>query len=429
VSHEQYPHIPAFVTILAFEGPDRYSMVGGLGVRVTELSTALGVSGFNTDVFFVGDPDKPGVEEAAPHVRLRRWCQWISKYHPGGAYDGEGGKISDFAQSVPPAVISDVVVPARHAGERVLVIAEDWQVVPALLRLDAELRDAGLRDRAILTWNANNTYGFETINWHMLERAAFITCVSKYMKFEIGLRGVEAVVLPNGIPESLPEQDNGAAVAVLKKAVRGRKTLLKVGRYDPDKRWLQAIHAVADLKSAGCPVTLIVRGGKEPYGETVFAQARARDLTIEDVTLAESTPKQLADALAAASADIVNLKSYLPNETLYALYGAVDAVLANSGKEPFGLVGLEVMASNGVAVCGSTGEEYAQPFENAIVCDTGDPRELAAYLTVLFNDDKLKKRIRKRGRKTAAQHTWPAVFELLDTKLAFFESIERDRRE
>ncbi len=37
----RYPHIPANVVILAFEGPDRYSMVGGLGVRVTELATAL----------------------------------------------------------------------------------------------------------------------------------------------------------------------------------------------------------------------------------------------------------------------------------------------------------------------------------------------------------------------------------------------------
>ena len=400
-------------------------MVGGLGVRVTELMAALGENGFSTDLFFVGDPDKPGLEEIAPNVRLRRWCQWISKYHPGGVYDGEGGKINDFTQSVPSGVIADVVIPAGRNGERVLVIAEDWQVVPALIRLDAELRKAGLRDRAVLTWNANNTYGFETIDWHALERAAFITCVSKFMKFEIGLRNVEAVVIPNGIPEALPEQDNETGAEVLREALRGRRTLLKVGRYDPDKRWLQAVHAVADLKKAGENVMLIVRGGKEPYGEMVFAQARTRGLSIEDLTLADSSPEQLAAALAPMQADIVNLKSFLPNETLYALYGAVDAVLANSGKEPFGLVGLEVMASGGVAVCGSTGEEYAQPFENAIVCDTGDPRELEAYLTELFSNGKLGKRIRKRGRKTAAQNTWPHVFRLLDAKLAYFENLEK----
>ena len=36
----RYPHIPTHVVILSFEGPDRYSMVGGLGVRVSELAIA-----------------------------------------------------------------------------------------------------------------------------------------------------------------------------------------------------------------------------------------------------------------------------------------------------------------------------------------------------------------------------------------------------
>ncbi|MGZ3506532.1 MAG: glycosyltransferase family 4 protein [Vulcanimicrobiaceae bacterium] len=414
-----FAHIPQHVVILAFEGPDRYSMVGGLGVRVTELSTALGQAGFSTDLFFVGDPDKPGVEEWARNVRLHRWCQWISKHHPGGVYDGEDGKINDFTQSVPPFLISQVVKPAHERGERVLVLAEDWQVAPAILHLDRALYEAGLRESAILMWNANNTYGFETIDWPTLERAAYISCVSKYMKFELGLRGVESLVITNGITETLLDQSDDDAIDALRRAFDGRKTLLKVGRYDPDKRWLQAIDAVADLREGGQSVQLVVRGGKEAYGETIFARARARGLTIEDVTVAESTPQQLAAALKKSVADIVNLKSFLPNETLHALYGAVDAVLANSGKEPFGLVGLEVMASRGIPVCGSTGEDYARPFENAVVCDTGDPQELAAYLGQLFDSKSLAKHIRKQARKTAQRYIWPAVFELLDTKLAF----------
>ena len=418
---KRYPHIPANVVILAFEGPDRYSMVGGLGVRVTELAQALGACGFSTDVFFIGDPDAPPVETWAENVRLRRWCQWISKYHPASVYDGEGGKINDFTTSVPPVIMSEIVQPARERGERILVLAEDWQVAPATLRLDYELRQAGVRDSAVLLWNANNTYGFETINWPLLERAAHLTGVSKYMKFELALRGVQSLVIPNGIPETLTEQQNEDAVDTLKRALRGRKTLLKVGRYDPDKRWMQAIDALADLRGNNRSAQLIVRGGKEPYGETIFARARARGLTIEDLTFAECAPEQLAAALASTTSDIVNLKSFLPNETLYALYGAVDAVLANSGKEPFGLVGLEVMASRGIPVCGSTGEDYARPFENAIVCDTDDPFELAVYLTQLFDDKSLAKRIRKRAQKTAQQYVWPAVFDIMDTKLAVME--------
>ncbi len=392
-------------------------------MRVTELATALAEASLHTSVFFVGDPEKPGQEDWAKNVRLYRWCQWISKYHEGGVYDGESGKIDDFAQSAPPFIISQIIRPAHKRGERVLVMAEDWQVVPAVLHLHRALCEADLRGSAILMWNANNTYGFETIDWPALERAAHITGVSKYMKFELGLRGVQSLVIPNGIPESIIEQDHSAGASVLKKALRGRKSLLKVGRYDPDKRWMQAIDAVAELRDAGVNVQLIVRGGKESYGEAVFARAAARRLSVEDIALSESTPEQLARALQENRADIVNLKSFLPNETLYSLYGAVDAVLANSGKEPFGLVGLEVMASRGIPVCGSTGEDYARPFENAIVCDTDDPYELAAYLTQLFEDASLAGRIRKRAAKTARRYAWPAVFQLLDTKLAFIESV------
>jgi glycosyltransferase involved in cell wall biosynthesis len=390
---------------------------------VTELATALGEAGLQTHVFFVGDPDKPGQDDFTKNVRLYRWCQWISKYHEGGVYDGEAGKINDFTQSAPPFIVSEIVRPAHERGERVLVMAEDWQVVPAVLHLDRALYEAGIRQSAILTWNANNTYGFETIDWPALARAAHVTCVSKYMKFELSLRGVQGVVVPNGIPAAMTQQRNGGDIAALKKALRGRKALLKVGRYDPDKRWLQAIDAVAELRDAGVNVQLIMRGGKELYGDAVLGRAAAHQLSIHELTLKESTPQQLADALVDVDADIVNVKSYLPNETLYALYGAVEAVLANSGKEPFGLVGLEVMASQGIPVCGSTGEDYARPFENAIVCDTDDPHELAAYLLQLFKDSSLAARIHKRAAKTAQHYTWPAVFELLNTKLAYLETL------
>ena len=48
--------IPSQVAILSFEGPDRYSSIGGLGTRVTQLARALGASGHSVDMIFVGDP-------------------------------------------------------------------------------------------------------------------------------------------------------------------------------------------------------------------------------------------------------------------------------------------------------------------------------------------------------------------------------------
>ena len=48
--------------LVSFEGPDGYSLAGGLGVRVAELSRALAAAGHQTHVLFVGDPFRPAVE-------------------------------------------------------------------------------------------------------------------------------------------------------------------------------------------------------------------------------------------------------------------------------------------------------------------------------------------------------------------------------
>lgn len=415
----RYPHIPANVVILAFEGPDRYAMVGGLGVRVSELSTALDDAGIRTDFIFVGDPHLDAVEQRGNTLTLRRWCQWISLHHPQGVYDGEWGKMEDYRNSVPPFVLDAIVRPALARGERVLVLAEDWQVAPAVRSLDRIAREAGVRDALTIAWNANNTYGFHTIDFSELARAAQLTCVSRYMKFELALHDAQALVIPNGIPERVFSEASAAGAAYLRRMLGNRHLLLKVGRFDPDKRWMQAIDAVADLRAAGVPVQLLVRGGKEPYGSEVFARAHDRGLSVDDIHLDAPSPETLAGALSNARADIVNIRSFLPDALLYTLYAAADAVLANSGKEPFGLVGLEVMASGGIAVCGSTGEDYARPFDNAIVCDTGDPAELASYLEYFWSNPGMRERMIERALETARQFTWPSVLEILDAKLAF----------
>jgi glycosyltransferase involved in cell wall biosynthesis len=166
-------------------------------------------------------------------------------------------------------------------------------------------------------------------------------------------------------------------------------------------------------------VQLVVRGGKEPYAGEVFARAHERGLVIDDVHLEAPSAESLTGVLANSRADVVNIRSFLPDELLYTLYAAADAVLANSGKEPFGLVGLEVMASGGVAVCGSTGEDYARAFDNAIVCDSADPAELASYLERMWSDPGLRERMIESARATARQFTWPSVLDILDAKLAF----------
>jgi glycosyltransferase involved in cell wall biosynthesis len=409
--------LPPNAVLLAFEGPDPYSLVGGLGTRVTELSAALAAAGIRTTLVFVGDPERSAVEQPAANLEYRRWCQWISAYHPGGVYDGEWGKTADFKTSVPPFVVDSIVEPAGRRGNEVLVIAEDWQTAPAAVELDRLLIERGLRDRVMLMWNANNTYGFDTMDWPGLTRAARVTTVSRYMKFELRARGVESLVIPNGIPERIVGGPPEELVRSLDDALVRRPVFVKVGRYDEDKRWLQAIDAFARVYAEHPQAQLIVRGGREPYGETVFARARELGLEIEHLSVGSREPEAFIERLAIAEGAIVELRTFVPEELLYALYHVADAVLANSGKEPFGLVGLEVMAASGVAVTGSTGEDYAQSFENAVVCDTGDGRELAAYLGALIADPALARSIRAAGAATAERYTWPTVLEILARKI------------
>jgi glycosyltransferase involved in cell wall biosynthesis len=415
---------PSRVVLLSFEGPDRYASIGGLGTRVSQLARALGEAGSLVDLIFVGDPAMKPVEEFAPNVTLRRWSQWISAYHPRNAYDAEDLKVNDWLESVPAFVIDQVLAPAADEGEHTLVIAEEWQTAGVAVAIDALARERGLRSSLTLMWNANNTYGWDRIDWAALQRAAAITAVSKYMKFELSLWGVPALVIPNGLDERLLAGADPALVSAFRSAFGTRKTLIKVGRFDPDKNWLQAIDAVAELRAGGIDAMLIVRGGREAYGDVVFARAHERGLTVERLEYEGNDATRIADGIALAKGPIVHLRAFLDEASLFALYAAADAVLANSGKEPFGLVGLEVMAAGGVAVCGATGEEYAEPFVNAIVCDTPDGRELATYLRAILVDAPRQAELRAAGRETAARYTWQAAIAALERKIGYVDAVQ-----
>jgi glycosyltransferase involved in cell wall biosynthesis len=416
---------PRHVVLLSFEGPDRYASIGGLGTRVSQLARALGEAGSLVDLVFVGDPAMKPVESFAPNVTLRRWSQWISAYHPRNAYDAEDLKVNDWLESVPPFVIDQIVAPAALEGEQTLVIAEEWQTAGAAIAIDRLARERGLRSSITLMWNANNTYGWERIDWPALQAAAAVTAVSKYMKFELSLLGVPALVIPNGLDERLLVGADPELVDAFRVAFGTRKTLVKVGRFDPDKNWLQAIDAVAELRAGGIDAMLIVRGGREAYGDVVFARAHERDLTVERLEYEGSDPARIADGIALANGPIVHLRAFLDEGALFGLYAAADAVLANSGKEPFGLVGLEVMAAGGVAVCGATGEEYAEPFVNAIVCDTPDGRELATYLRDMLTDPERQAELRAAGKETAARYTWAAAIAALERKIGYVDAVAR----
>ena len=134
--------------VLSFEGPDRYAIAGGLGIRVSNLSVALARRG--THLLFIGDPSLPATEDREDGLlTLHRWSQWISQDHPAGVYDGEEGKVWDFNTSVPEFVLNDFVRPALDSDLLPVILAEEWHTAETVIRLHDLLVAAGLRDRHV----------------------------------------------------------------------------------------------------------------------------------------------------------------------------------------------------------------------------------------------------------------------------------------
>lgn len=398
------------IHVLSFEGPDAYSRAGGLATRVEGLTQALTDGAREVHLWFVGDPDAPALERRGA-LCLHRWCQEISRYHPQGVYAGEIEKEWDYARALPLRLFAHVLRPALERGERAVILAEEWQTVRAILHLDQLLRESGLRDRVTMLWNANNTFGFEGIDWAVLRGAARITTVSRYMKHRMRERGVEALVIPNGLSADAYAEVDRDTVGALRSRFRDRVLLTKMARWDPDKAWLAAMETAAALKLRGWRPLLIARGGDGDYGDLVLDTARRLGLRVAD-RCAMPGPSGLADALRETSMiDVVNLRSHVDPDARRALFRASDAVLANSSHEPFGLVGLETMAAGGVACTGCSGEDYAVPGQNAIVLETGDPREFIGLYEHLRHDRERQRALRRAGRATARRYAWPEVVE------------------
>jgi glycosyltransferase involved in cell wall biosynthesis len=399
------------VHMLSFEGPDAYARAGGLASRVTGLAAALAAAGCDTHLWFIGDPELPG-HETRGHLRLHRWCQWISRYHPAGVYDGEEGKHTDYAASLPPFLFHHLLRPALQRGERAVILAEEWHTVQAVRHLDGLLRTSGLRDRCALLWHANNTVAFDRIDWARLRQAAVMTTVSRYMKQRMWGLGVDPLVLPNGLAAEAFMPPAPGTMAAFQSRVRGRTVRSKVARWDPDKRWLRAMATTDALKRQHWQPLLIARGGVEAHGAEVWTAAAGMGLRVAERPLPQPGVPGLLHALEDLhEVDVVSLRSPLDGASCRVLFRGSAAVLANSGREPFGLVGLETMAVGGVACTGATGEDYVAPGTNALVLETTDPQEFVSLYGALHEDPSRERAMRRAGRATAQRYAWPQMVQ------------------
>ena len=185
----------------------------------------------------------------------------------------------------------------------------------------------------------------------------------------------------------------------------------KIGRWSPDKRWNMAVEALAEERMRGIDVTMVIRGGIEPHALEVLHNAHQRGLSIVDVRPPRDTDGAIAMFAQLPRADIYNVLSFMSDELISLFYGGADATLANSGHEPFGLVGLEVMAAGGLTFVGSTGEDYGIPYLNAVVLDSDDPAEIRIALQYLREHPEARARMRVEAQATARNYSWGNIIE------------------
>lgn len=394
--------------------------MGGLGTRVRELSLALSATGFETHLYFLGDPTLPP-EEGVPgtSLQLHRCCRHLLRAHPG-VYTAEPAKCAALARFL-PGELAALARRVADSGRRLLVLAEEWQTAAAVLRTRRLLPpSAGV----LLTWNANSLYGVEEVPWGALAAAAVLLTVSRWMRYRLEARGVTPAVVPNGIPARLLESPPPPAPE-LRAALGPRPLYVKVGRATAEKGWEPAIEALAQLRRRGEHPLLVARCGAQLDQGRVLAAAAHAGLRLATLPPPYPTGPRAWGALLAAHAhaEVLYLSGMLPEETRQLLFAAADAVLAQSSFEPFGLVGLEAMAAGAVVVTGCTGEDYVQPFRNAVPVEGASGRELAAVLARLQADPLLTHQLRQAGRATAAAYTWPRVLRLLLLRLEALEAV------
>ena len=397
--------------VLSFEGPDTYSHAGGLGSRVTELVNALSNTGFETHLFFVGDPNLPGHESLKKgKLHFHRWCQWISRYHPGGVYDGEEGKLYDWERSLPEWLAKEMLEPGVSRGESFIIIGEEWQTVNSMLALNQIVQKRGWHKLVHLLWNANNTFSFHRIDWDLLKKAVTITTVSRFMKHIMKDMGVEARVIPNGISEKWLKPIDQKARYSLSEMFQGRLSLVKAARWDIDKRWDIAVDAVAELKHFALKPLFLARGGHGDQREEIMRRVERHKLDVVSVNWKGTGADTLIEAIRPAlNADMIDMQGYLSFAQRRALFNAASAVLANSGIEPFGLVGLETMAVGGIAFVGCTGEDYATPGYDTISIQTDNPWEVVYHAVCLESSKEYADKIRQAAKQTVEHYTWKSV--------------------
>ena len=76
--------------------------------------------------------------------------------------------MSMISSSLPHTVLEGIARPTIEAGKHLVILSEEWHTASTACNISDALHGAGMRNDALLLWNANNTMGFEQVDFARL---------------------------------------------------------------------------------------------------------------------------------------------------------------------------------------------------------------------------------------------------------------------
>lgn len=178
--------------------------------------------------------------------------------------------------------------------------------------------------------------------------------------------------------------------------------LLFVGRIEPLKGIDTLIKAIALMRKENVYVCLSVIGGNVDNGEETV------DIEMERLTAMREE---------AGVKDLVTFLGQRAQNTLPYYYSAAEAVVVPSFYESFGMVALEAMACGTPVVASQVGglAFLVQDGITGFTVPVDDPQALADRLTILIENDELKKQMGAQAVALAQDFRWERITERIIT--------------
>jgi len=384
---------------------------GGMNVYVRELASAVARSGADCDVFTrAWSPELPAVAEVEPGLRIHHVAA-------GPLAPMAKEALTDVVPEFTDRVLSIMTSPSglrlsdEEGGPFEAVHANYWLSGLAGHTIKHEL-DLPLMCTFHTLDRVKAEAGPEEVEADMPHRraeaeATIIRC-SDAVLASCSVEAEQIVDLYGADPERVRIVPLGVDHAFFAPGERAqaRRALglpiagplvLFVGRIQPLKGADVAVRVLAELRSAGREVTLVVVGGPSgPQGDATY-----RGL----VTLAERL----------GVAEAVRMVDPQPHEVISTYYRAADVCLVPSRSESFGLVALESSACGTPVVASAVGglTTLVDHGETGFLVESRDPAAFAEPVVRILDDRRFAEGLARRAATRALRYSWREAAERL----------------